>query len=172
MKIADTDAQRSATLGRQAWLVPLLLFLAYAGYLLFAERALLFGHFMLPIGDNAADDLLVFDAKRLRLLHGNYSRFGFYHPGPWFLFVAAAGERVFYDWTGSFRSYLGAQTFALSLTHGVAFAFCCRLWLLVTRRVDLALLATLLVAATIAAPLSRQTLSSSSGPRTPPSRHR
>ncbi len=115
---------------------------------------MLFGHFLVPWGDNAADDLLVLDAKTLNLLHGNYSRFGFYHPGPWFLLVAAAGEYVFYDWTGCFSSYLGAQIFTISLTHGIALAICCRLWLLVTGRVSLGLLATLIIAATILAPVS------------------
>ncbi len=154
MQADDTVAQRGTNLGRRAWLVPLLLFVAYAVYLLAAQRVLLFGHFMLPLGDNAVDDLLIFDAKRLRLLHGNYSRFGFYHPGPWFLYVAAFGEWVFYDEAGLFRSYVGAQAFALSLTHGIAFAFCCRLWLLVTGRTSLALMATVVIAAVIAAPLS------------------
>ena len=143
-----------AIIDRLSWLVPVLLFAAFVGYLLFAEHLLLFGPFMLPMGDNASDDLLVLDAKRLHLLHGNYSRFGFYHPGPWFLFVAAAGETVFYDWTGLFTSYFGAQIFAISLTHGVALAFSCRLWLLVTRRVSLALLATVIIAATILAPVA------------------
>ncbi len=131
----------------------MLLFAACVGYLLAAERQLLFDRFMLPVGDNAADDLLVIDAKHLHLLHGNYSRFGFYHPGPWFIFVAAAGE-ILHDWTGWFRSYFGAQIFAISLTHAVALALSCRLWLLVTGRVSLALLATLVIAATILAPVA------------------
>lgn len=49
-------------------------------------------------GDFAANTLLIQDAKRLHLIHGNYSRIGFYHPGPAFLYELAFGELVFWDW--------------------------------------------------------------------------
>jgi hypothetical protein len=49
-------------------------------------------------GDFAANTLLIQDAKRLHLIHGNYSRIGFYHPGPAFLYELAFGELVFHDW--------------------------------------------------------------------------
>ncbi|WP_428391223.1 hypothetical protein [Lichenicoccus sp.] len=137
-----------------AWLVPVLLFAGLVGYLLFAERALLFGPLVLPMGDAAADDLLVQQAQHLRLLHGNYSRFGFYHPGPWFLYVAALGEDLFYRWTGLFNSYLGAQTFALSLTQAIAFAVACRLWGLVSGRPLFGALAVAIIAACIVSPLA------------------
>ena len=137
-----------------AWLVPVLLFACLVAYLLFAERSLLFGPLVLPTGDAAADDLLVQQALHLRLLHGNYSRFGFYHPGPWFLYVAALGEDLFYRWTGLFHSYLGAQTFALSLTQAIAFAVSCRLWGLVSGRPLFGVLAAAIIAACIAAPLA------------------
>ena len=139
---------------RKFWIAPLILFVLYACYLLWAQGPLLFGPFALPTGDNAADDMLIIDAEHLRLLHGNYSRFGFYHPGPWFLLVAAAGEKLFYGWTRIFHSYLAAQSFISSLGIGAALSLSCRLWLLVTRRVYLALLSTGIMAATILAPLS------------------
>ena len=145
---------RNAALRTPGVWLPLLLFASLVAYLLFAERALLFGPLVLPTGDSAADDLLVQQALHLRLLHGNYSRFGFYHPGPWFLFVAAAGEEVFYRWTGLFHSYLGAQTFALSLTQAVAFALSCRLWVLASGRASFGLLAVAIIAASIVAPLA------------------
>ena len=49
------------------------------------------------MADFAANTLLILDAKRLALVHGNYSRVGFYHPGPAILYVLAAGELVFHD---------------------------------------------------------------------------
>lgn len=49
-------------------------------------------------GDFAANSLLIQDAKRLHLIHGNYSRVGFYHPGPAILYVLAFGELVLHDW--------------------------------------------------------------------------
>ena len=145
-------AWRRIATQNETWL-PALLFAAFAGYLLFAQSALLW-HAVLPFGDQAADDLLILDAKRFRLLHGNYSRFGFYHPGPWFLFVSAMGEYVFRDWTGLFRSSLGAQSYALGLTQSAAVASCCRLWLLTTRRASYALLCTAVVLASMLAPLA------------------
>lgn len=48
-------------------------------------------------GDFSANSLLILEAKRLALLHGNYSRIGVYHPGPAILYVLAAGEVLFHD---------------------------------------------------------------------------
>lgn len=48
-------------------------------------------------GDFAANSLLIQDAKKLQLVHGNYSRVGFNHPGPAILYALAAGELVFHD---------------------------------------------------------------------------
>lgn len=47
--------------------------------------------------DYAANSLLVLKAKRLEVLHGHYSRMGFYHPGPSLLYVLAAGEWLLHD---------------------------------------------------------------------------
>ena len=49
--------------------------------------------------DYAANSLLVLKAKRFELLHGHYSRMGFYHPGPALLYVLAAAEWGLYDVT-------------------------------------------------------------------------
>ena len=47
--------------------------------------------------DFAANSLQVINAKRFNELLGNYSRFGFHHPGPAFFYVYALGEAVFHD---------------------------------------------------------------------------
>lgn len=49
------------------------------------------------MNDLAANSLQIFQAKHFHLLLGNYSRFGFYHPGPAFFYIYAAGEALFYD---------------------------------------------------------------------------
>ncbi|CAN5520165.1 hypothetical protein BH18VER1_BH18VER1_01900 [soil metagenome] len=48
-------------------------------------------------GDLAANALQVRNAKNFQELYGNYSRFGFHHPGPAFFYVYAAAERLFFD---------------------------------------------------------------------------
>jgi hypothetical protein len=56
--------------------------------------------FSFPIrenGDFAANSLLVNQATHFQLLVGNYSRVGFHHPGPAFLYVQAVGQVVFYS---------------------------------------------------------------------------
>lgn len=50
-----------------------------------------------PNWDFAANDILIYYAKTLDLLHGNYSRIGFYHPGPYYLQLMAVSEIIFYD---------------------------------------------------------------------------
>ncbi len=47
--------------------------------------------------DFAANTIAVLQAKRFDLLTGNYSKEGFYHPGPAFLYAMAAGESFFHD---------------------------------------------------------------------------
>jgi hypothetical protein len=61
------------------------------------------------VSDFAANSLLIQDAKRLHLIYGNYSRVGFYHPGPAILYVLAFGELVFHDWLHLVPSPLSGQ---------------------------------------------------------------
>lgn len=64
-------------------------------------------------GDHASNSMLVAEAKSLSLLHGNYSRVGFYHPGPYFFFIMATGELVFYDILGIAQSPEAAHRLAI-----------------------------------------------------------
>lgn len=48
-------------------------------------------------GDLAANALQIRNAKAFKELYGNYSRFGFHHPGPAFVYVYAAAERLLFD---------------------------------------------------------------------------
>lgn len=69
-------------------------------------------------GDFAANSLLVLQAKQFSLLVGNYSRIGFNHPGPAFLYVLAAGEAAFFDLTHWVTSPFSGQIYAVALLSG------------------------------------------------------
>jgi len=62
-----------------------------------AQNTFLFSTPMYEQGDSAADSVLIQQALRLRLLVGHYSREGFNHPGPAYLYVQAAGQWLFRD---------------------------------------------------------------------------
>jgi len=55
-------------------------------------------------GDAGANSILITQAKHFTLLVGNYSREGFNHPGPAYLYVQAAGEWLLDDTLHLFTS--------------------------------------------------------------------
>ncbi|TWU01347.1 hypothetical protein [Neorhodopirellula pilleata] len=59
---------------------------------------LLFSQPQFEFGDFAANSFAIDDAAKLERVLGNYSRFGFSHPGPAFFYIYAGGEKLFYDW--------------------------------------------------------------------------
>ncbi|HEY3880017.1 MAG TPA: hypothetical protein VGM12_15600 [Trebonia sp.] len=63
---------------------------------LLARNAFLFSTPEYERADMGANSILIEQARRLRLLVGNYSRKGFNHPGPAFLYVQSWGESVFW----------------------------------------------------------------------------
>ena len=64
---------------------------------LLIRNAYLFSTKIYENQDYAANTIAVLQAKHFQLLLGNYSKEGFYHPGPAFLYVMAAGESLFHD---------------------------------------------------------------------------
>lgn len=79
--------------------------------------------FVTPIteyGDTAANSIQVVNAKHLRELLGNYSRWRFHHPGPGFFYLFALGEAVLHD----FLHLVPAPTNAQTLT-AAAFSTTC-----------------------------------------------
>lgn len=80
--------------------------------------------------DYAANSLLVLDAKNLSLLKGNYSRVGFNHPGPAFLYVMALGEVLFYETLGLVRYPFGGQILGVTLLNA---GWITLIWLLLRR---------------------------------------
>ncbi len=52
---------------------------------------------IIPYGDEASNSLCIFKARHFEQLLGNFSRWQFHHPGPWYFYLLAAGEFFFYD---------------------------------------------------------------------------
>ena len=101
--------ERRNVTGAARW--PFLVFLALAALLLVATWPHI-AAMNYEWGDFASNSVLVQRAKAFRLLHGNYSRVGFYHPGPAILYVLAAGEALFHDLLG-LTSPIGGQRVAV-----------------------------------------------------------
>jgi hypothetical protein len=59
--------------------------------------------------DYAANTLQIEDAKHFRTLLGNYSQWGFHHPGPVFFYLLALGEVLFHDWFRLVPAVMNAQ---------------------------------------------------------------
>ncbi len=76
----------------------LLVFLGVVVVLALANREFFFVQSWHEHGDFAVNALQIERAKHLDELYGNYSRFGFNHPGPAFFYVYAVGEIIFHDW--------------------------------------------------------------------------
>jgi hypothetical protein len=74
----------------------LIIWLSLLVIILLANRYL----FTVPMyedGDAAANALHIINAKTLNEIYGNYSRWRFYHPGPFFFYMYALSEILFYD---------------------------------------------------------------------------
>jgi hypothetical protein len=74
-----------------------IVFLALALAITAAYRKSFFATPFHEEGDSASNALQIHRARSLREIHGNYSQWGFYHPGPAFFYVYAVGEAVLHD---------------------------------------------------------------------------
>jgi hypothetical protein len=72
--------------------------------------------------DFAANALQVERAKHFRELLGNYSRWGFHHPGPAFFYLYASGEKVLHDWLHLVPAEMNAHILCIILLN-TAFLF-------------------------------------------------
>ena len=104
------------------WGVALLLAVVIVGLLLLNNRHYIFQTELFENGDWAADSLLVRDAKHGGLIHGHYSRWNFYHPGPAFLDTLALGELVFFDWLHVVPTPFNGQTMGICLSASLFFS--------------------------------------------------
>jgi hypothetical protein len=118
----DTAARatRSRRVGeprpRLWWVFP-----ALAALLLLRNRYL-FSRAIYEEGDAAANSILVDNAKHFSQLVGNYSRIGFHHPGPAFLYVHALGEWLLYDVLGAVPTPWNGQAVAVLLLNAALLA--------------------------------------------------
>ncbi|MEY2558435.1 MAG: hypothetical protein QOE34_1860 [Verrucomicrobiota bacterium] len=74
-------------------------------------------------GDFAANALQIRQAKVFHELYGNYSRFGFHHPGPAFFYVYALGETILFDALKIVPAPYNAHALAGILIHAFFFAW-------------------------------------------------
>jgi hypothetical protein len=77
------------------------------------DSQVIFQSYQYETNDVASNSLQVVDAKRFHNVLGNYSRFGFHHPGPGFFYVYALGEALFYDATHLVPTPFNAHFIAL-----------------------------------------------------------
>lgn len=77
--------------------------------------------------DKATNSILVDQAKNGVVLHGNYSRVGFYHPGPFFIYVMTFGEVFFHDLIPVFSSPYVAQNAGAAVYAALFFYFAFRI---------------------------------------------
>ena len=82
-------------------------------------------------GDGGANSILITQAKHFTLLVGNYSREGFNHPGPAYLYVQAIGEYLFQDllhvvptaWNAHMLSVFALDSAFVALAVGVVYGW-------------------------------------------------
>lgn len=94
-------------------------------------------------GDLAANALQIREARAFHELYGNYSRFGFHHPGPAFFYAYALGEVVLFDTLRLVPSPYNAHAITGVLIQALFFAWAL---LIVARQVGRPLLLPLLLA--------------------------
>ena len=85
------------------------LFAGLAAALVWNNYAYLFHTSLYEFEDLAADSLQIIRAKHFHELYGQYSRWGFHHPGPAYFYVQAWGEMLFHDWLHLVPRPLNAQ---------------------------------------------------------------
>ncbi len=92
-------------------------------------------------GDQGLNSLLVERAAHLRLTIGNYSRVGFHHPGPAFLYLLAAGEALFHDTLHVVPTPFNGQLLGVFLADSIMLGLVVRICYVVTRSVPATALA-------------------------------
>ncbi|WP_114240538.1 hypothetical protein [Dyella sp. C9] len=125
---------------RQFWTCFVLLWGLMTAYALYQGRAFIFGPAILETGDFAANGMQIYDARFFDDIWGNYSRWGFSHPGPFFFYMYSFGERLFMDTLHLVESPHQAHVITGTLFQAACIAFAiCLLTLLTRRRLTLAL---------------------------------
>jgi hypothetical protein len=98
---------------------------------LVARNAFLFSNRYYEVSDQGANSILIEQARHFKLLVGNYSRLGFNHPGPAYLYVQAWGEELWYDllhavptpWNGQMLAVYALYTVFVALAVAVVYGW-------------------------------------------------
>ena len=69
--------------------------------------------------DFAANMLQIEDAKHFHDLLGNYSRWGFHHPGPAYFYILALGETILHDWLRIAPEAMNAHLITIILLNSI-----------------------------------------------------
>ena len=96
-----------------------------------ARNAFLFSNRYYEAGDQGANSILIEQARHFTLLVGNYSRLGFNHPGPAYLYVQAGGEELWYDllhavptaWNGQLLAVYALDSVFVALAVAVVYGW-------------------------------------------------
>jgi hypothetical protein len=119
--VVEGHSSSSASVSRSSRFSLAISAVAFAAVVLVLNRDL----FRLPIyeyRDFAANALQIERAKHFHEILGNYSRWGFHHPGPAFFYVFALGEKVLHDWLHVVPQEMNAHIVIAVLLH-TAFLF-------------------------------------------------
>jgi hypothetical protein len=108
-EISVLSKQEEPRWWQRTWLLAVILF---AVLLLNGSAFIFHGHFY-EADDYAANSLQILKAKHFQETVGNYSRFGFHHPGPAFFYVLALGEILFSDFAHVVPTPFNAQVIAV-----------------------------------------------------------
>ena len=94
------------------WYTTVLLFLTIVALMVVNSSEFFFHQQFYEINDWAANSISVNRAKHFSELYGNYSRWGFHHPGPAFFYLYALGEWALYDKLHLVAAPFNGQLFA------------------------------------------------------------
>ena len=98
---------------------------------LVARNAFLFSNRYYEDADQGANSILIEQARHFKLLVGNYSRLGFNHPGPAYLYVQAWGEELWYDllhavptpWNGQLLAVYALNSLFVALAVAIVYGW-------------------------------------------------
>lgn len=129
----------------RSWLVPVVVAVA-AFVVLVAHNGWLLTEPAYADADYAANEILIDDAKDLSLLVGHYSRLGFNHPGPGYLYLQAAGEVLLLDVAEAVPARYNAQLLTVFALNAAVLGGVAWLLLIGTRNLPAALTVVALAA--------------------------
>ena len=112
--------------------------------LLLLRNRWVFSRVVYEYGDEALNSIQIRQGKALELLVGHYSRVGFHHPGPAFLYVGTVGEVLFRDLVPVAASPFGAQEIAWLALNAVVLGLIARVVWRNTASLTFALLAVVI----------------------------